>query len=141
MKLNKVLHAITRKLASRYPTHHIYDEEVPENLNPPAFFVKLLNPSQEQELGNRYMRYHSFDIHYFDPNYSNISMQNVADELFDILEWLEVDGHPIRGTSMNTEIVERVLHFFVDYNFTIKRYEEPRPKMNDLDLKEDIKDG
>lgn len=137
--VNKVLHGITRTLRGLFPDYRIYDEEVPQDLHPPAFFVKLLTMEQLQELGIRYWRYHSFDIHYFDPNYSNVAMHNMAEQLYEHLRWIEIDGKLYRGTSLNHEIVDRVLHFFVDYNFMVKHVEPVPQTMEELELEEGIK--
>lgn len=136
--INKVLHSVTRKLAELFPDAQIYNEEAPQDLDPPAFFVKLLQVEQEQELGVRYWRYHSFDIHYFDPGYKNVSMHDVAEQLYDHLRLIEVDGRPTRGTSMNHEIVDRVLHFFVDYNIRVREDVPLDPTMQQLEFKEGV---
>lgn len=139
MTVNKVLHGVTRALAQAHPDARIYDEEVPQELNPPAFFVKLLNMEQVQDLRNRYWRYHSFDIHYFDPTYSNVAMNDVAELLYDKMRLIDIDGRLHRGISMSHEIVDRVLHFFVDYNIKVKYVEPEAPKMEVLDMGENIK--
>lgn len=137
--INRVLFAVSRKLREIYPDFRIYNEEAPQDLDPPAFFVKLLQTEQEQELRIRYWRYHFFDIHYFDPQHSNVSMHDVAEQLYDQLRLIDVDGILARGTSMNHEIVDRVLHFFVDYNIRVKEIEPEVPTMEELDLEEELK--
>lgn len=137
--INKVLNGVTRTLNNHFPEVRIYNEETPQDLNPPAFYVKLLTMNQDQDLGPRYWRYHTFDIHYFDPNYSNVACHEVAEQLYEHLRLIEIDGYLYRGISMNHEIVDRVLHFFVDYNFMVRRDEPEKPKMEELDLVEGIK--
>lgn len=139
MTVKKVLHGVTKRLADQFPDARIYDEEAPQDLNPPAFFVKLLNTEQTQDLGPRYWRHHSFDVHYFSPGYRNTDMHDTAEELYDILRLIEVNGRQCRGTSMNHEIVDRVLHFFVDYNVLVREELPDVPDMRTLDLEEGTK--
>lgn len=139
MTINKVLHGVTRKLGTHFPESKIYTEESPQALDPPAFFVKLLQGEQTQDLRNRYWRYHSFDIHYFSPGYRNTDYHTMAEQLYDHLRYIEIDGKLYRGTSMNHEIVDRVLHFFVDYNLMVKHLEPQDPKMQELEQEGGVK--
>lgn len=137
--VNKVVFGITRTLANSFPEANIYVEEVPQEIQPPAFFVKLIQVEQTQDLGPRHWRYHPFDIHYFSPNKSNVEMQEVAEQLYDLLRWIEIEGKTYKGTNLNHQIVDRVLHFFVDYNFIVRHLEPEIPSMKELDIEEGLK--
>lgn len=41
--------------------------------------------------------------------------------MFECLEVINADGFFLRGTDMRFEIVDGVLHFFVDYNTFIRK--------------------
>ncbi|MEJ9220715.1 hypothetical protein P4H46_21340, partial [Paenibacillus glucanolyticus] len=56
----------------------------------------------------------------------------VASQLLDVLEWVEIDGMKFRGTGMNFEVIDDVLHFFVDYNYHVMRAKAPGIKMNQM---------
>lgn len=115
-----------------FPEARISGEEI-NQIIPPAFSVLILTSSQTQELGTRYLRNHTFNIRYFAPDKTNDEMHEVAEQLYDIMETIEIRGLKYRGTSMNHEIVDRVLHFLVDYNFLVKREVPNDPKMEHLE--------
>jgi hypothetical protein len=139
--LNKTIEGISKALYEAFGADYtIYIDNVEQDLNTPCFLIKSLNPSQEQRLTNRYERFQPFDIHYFPDaaDYTDECME-VTEKLFDVLEYITVGGDLVRGTSMNAEVPDGVLHFFVDFNmFVIKQQE--RINMNniqsDVSLKE-----
>lgn len=137
--INKVLYGVTKTLDTYFPDTTIYEDEIKVDLSPPAFFVKLLQSEQTQELGRRYHRVHSFDIHYFAPSKKNSEMHNMAEDLYQKMRLIDIDGKLHRGTGMNHEIVDQVLHFFVDYNFKVYDEKPQVPSMQTLDQEEGIK--
>lgn len=130
---NKIRYGIMNALYTHFPDIERYGEEIKEGLDPPCFFVKLLNGSQNQELGRRYKRANFFDIHYFSDGDKNEDLNDMAEKLYDKLEIIEIDGIKYRGTGMNHEIVGRVLHFFIEYNFHVYREKPIEPTMQELE--------
>lgn len=98
------------------------DKDVVQELNEPCFFIVVLNPSQAPELTGRYYREHPFDVHYFPKaEGDNKEMHLVAMTLMDILEYIKLaNGDLLRGTGMNYEVIDGVLHFRVNYNAFLK---------------------
>src|SRR5690606_32894707 len=131
--INDIRTAVFHQLAERFPDIKRYGEEIRQGFEEPCFFVKLLNASQTQELNTRYMRTHSFDIHYFPQDNSNEEAHDMAEKLYDVMELIEYDGVLYQGREMNHEIVDGVLHFFVDYNFRVKRIVPDVPAMGSLE--------
>lgn len=131
--INDIRTAVFHKLAERFPDIKRFGEEIKQGFQAPCFFVKLLNASQTKELHPRYMRTHSFDIHYFPRDESNADAHAIAEQLYDALEVVEFNGQKYRGTGMNHEIVDGVLHFFVEYNFHARREVPEVPKMADME--------
>ena len=131
--INDIRTAVFHKLAERFPDIKRYGEEIRQGFEEPCFFVKLLTASQTQELDIRYMRTHSFDIHYFPRNEENADAHAMAEQLYDALEIVEFNGQKYRGTGMNHEVIDSVLHFFVDYNFHVRRVTPDEPKMGDIE--------
>ena len=122
--INDIRTAVFHQLAERFPDIKRYCEEI---------FVKLLTASQTQELDIRYMRTHSFDIHYFPEDNSNSEAHDIAEQLYDALEVIAYNGVQYRGINMNHEVVDGVLHFFVDYDFHVRRVVPDEPKMGDIE--------
>ncbi|AFL99520.1 hypothetical protein Desde_1088 [Desulfitobacterium dehalogenans ATCC 51507] len=137
---NLVRDSVIAALHLYFPGIDIYGEEIRQGFEEPCFFVKLFPVSQEQLLGRRYKRNHSFDIHYFpteagegEEQRQNEDMHDMAEALYDKMEMVPVTGGLIRGVKMRHEIVDGVLHFFVDYNFHVLREAVPDPPMQTME--------
>ena len=77
--VNDVKDAISIKLNQIYGDYYeIYSKDVKQGLNPPCFFIKILNPSQRQLIGNRYYLKISVDVHYFPAIKGDNAEQNAA---------------------------------------------------------------
>lgn len=119
----------------------IYSETVKQGLKEPCFFITVLNPSQSKMIKGRYFRQHPFDVHYFptESDKKNEEMQRVASDLLDGLEYITLtNGDLVHGTNMNYEIVDGVLHFFVQYNMFVKKIEVV-DDMETLTIETDVK--
>ncbi|WP_182185561.1 phage tail terminator family protein [Pectinatus frisingensis] len=127
--VNDLLQGINNKLFEIFgDKYSIYNNEVKQDFEEPCFFILELRGSNDLVISNRYRRVHSFDVQYH-PEFNNQSAQeinNTADILMEQMEYITVAGNLIRGTNMNYEKVDNVLHFFIDYDvFIIK----PRDKL------------
>lgn len=76
---------------------------------------------QSRLLENRYRRTHLFDVHYFSGK--NQDLYIVAEQLSTVLEWINLKTGPVMGTGMNFRIIDGVLHFMVNYNLYVCKYE------------------
>lgn len=142
---NSIIDGISIKLDEIFnqdgDKYEIYGEEIKQGLKEPCFFIKLLKSSQNQVVRNRYFRRQSFDIHYFPESsiQAEKEMLNIADKLYETLEYIKCENDIFRGTEMNHEIVDNVLHFFVDYNFyTIKKTEDTE-YIKEFEYKQEVK--
>lgn len=124
--IKKIIDGICLALASKFEDAEIYTESVKQGLKDGSFSIVCLNPTNTQFLGKRYFRSNQFCIHYFPKtNEPRSECLEVLEILHDVLEIIEVDGDPIRGTNMTNEMDEGVLHFFVNYDFfTIRKSDE-----------------
>ncbi|BBI32041.1 phage tail terminator family protein [Cohnella abietis] len=133
--VNDVLNGVTRALAEHFPDMPRYGEEIKQGLDAPCFFIKLFPTSQTREVGRRYLRTHTFDIHYF-PNPAideNEDAHDIAEQLYSKLEYLLVGNGQCRGTRMRHEVIDGVMHFFVSYDFHIMRPAPQLPKMQSIE--------
>lgn len=148
--INKIITGISQALDAEFNSaknekYAIYTEGIEQGLDEPCFFIFSLKPSNRQLVGNRYERKYSFDIHFF-PNTElvdgestiNNQMNEVTEKLFTALEYIYTDNELIRGTNMNAETVNNVLHFFIDFNMIVKKEIEPIPTMGSLTIKQKI---
>lgn len=143
--IDEIRKAILRKINSfRDKDAKIYSEGIEQSFQEPCFYIKELRSNQDRELGNRYKRGHLYDIHYFpNPNSStkNADMREMAEILYDQMEYIELEGRPLMGLDMSHEIIEGILHFFVRYPVHLYKETEPIPVMENLEQQGGLKDG
>ncbi|HBF2786907.1 TPA: hypothetical protein KN142_000818 [Clostridioides difficile] len=140
--LNNIIDGISIKLDKTFgESYTIYSEDVEQGINEPCFFIVPINPSKVSYPSGRELKKNSFDVHYFPKsNDKSFEINEVAEMLLEELEYINVNEDLVRGTNMNYEIIDNVLHFFVDYNyFTIKSNDTE--KMNDVELFGGLKRG
>jgi len=125
--INSIIDAISIALNAEFgDDYNIYTESIEQGLKEPCFFVQCINPTSERFLGNRYKRTNQFCIQYFPSSEDKYNeCMDVTDRLFfslDVIgdnEWL--------ATKMNSEVVDDVLNFFVNYDGFVYRIKEQIP--------------
>ncbi|GAC42278.1 phage tail terminator family protein [Paenibacillus popilliae] len=130
--INDVRYAVHNALDAAFPDIPISGEEIKQELNPPRFFVRLLEPAHTQELGRRFRRNHPFVIRYFAPDRANEDMYSMAERLMAATKWIMVGGRQCPGHGMRFQIVDEVLHFFVTYSVLVWEHQADDPKMQTL---------
>nr|WP_231181793.1 hypothetical protein [Clostridium botulinum] len=81
----------------------------------------------------RYNKSVYFDIHYFsDKEDINLDCNNMADKLYEVLEYVQVGNSLYRSTDMNHEVVDGVLHFMLQFNYHVLKEIEKAEKMKNL---------
>lgn len=141
--VNKIITGISQKIDSIFNSisenYEIYTEKIEQDLQEPCFFITLLNLDQSQIVGNRYSRTQPFDIHYFPKvESSNIEMLEVTEILLNSLEYITIDEGLIRGTKMHAEVVNGVLHFFVNYDMHVIKTITKEESMGDITITQKI---
>ena len=135
--VNAVRDSVITALDQSFPDIKKYGEEIKQGFEEPCFFVKLFPVSQDQIIGRRYLRNHAFDIHYFAK--TNEALHDMADQLYDKMELIGLDDGLARGTKMRHEIVDCVLHFFVNYNFHVYKESDVVDPMEILTVNNNLK--
>ena len=64
----------------------------------------------------------------------------VGERLFSCLEYLDVGGDLVMGTKRKYEVVDGILHFFVNYNMIVNIPKE-LPTMETLEIDQHTKKG
>lgn len=87
-------------------------------------------------IGKRYLRTISLDVHFFSEKNEeqNEQMYEMGDLLYPLLEVLQLEEQILQGSEMNFEIIDGVLHFFVDYKVFVYRQTEPDVYMEKLNV-------
>lgn len=148
--VNGVRDSVMTILRQHFPGIPVYEEELQQGFDKPCFFVKLFPVSQNQLLGRRYQRLHTFAIDYFpaavgegETNRQNEEMHGVAEQLYERMELIPVlDGSNglMRGTKMRHEMMDGALHFFVDYNVRLIKQTTHDPLMQTMEQEGFVRD-
>nr|DAR26335.1 MAG TPA: tail completion protein [Caudoviricetes sp.] len=112
----------------------IYTESIEQGLKEPCFFISCLNPTNKVFLGERYFRTNQMCIQYIPTNTSveKEECNAVVERLFNCLEYITVEDDPVRGSKMNSEIVDGILNFLVNYDLFIMKLKNEEVAMNEI---------
>ena len=132
---NDLISAISIKLNQVFGNgYNIYSEDVKQGLKQPCFFIAALNPSQEQIIGSRHSREYPVDIHYFPQTEGNFNeIMTVADKMMTEMNLVTMtNGDQVHGYDIHFEVVDGVLHFFVNYKMVVLITDTPEDSMETL---------
>lgn len=131
--VNNIVLGIAQKIRTVFTEseYRLYTEKVEQGFSEPCFFVSLINQIQRQRLGHRYRETYSFDIIYFPSEDAEVNKEclAVAEELYELLEFITAGDDQLRGININSRVDDNVLHFLVDYNVSIVRTKAVEEKM------------
>lgn len=131
--INDLRIGINQILDKEFPNIAIYGEEIKQGFEEPCFFIKVLSSAQDKQLNIRYKKVVYFDIHYFsDKEDINSDCNDMADKLYEALEYVKVNENLYRASNMTHEIIDGVLHFMLQFNYHVFKEIEKVEKMNML---------
>lgn len=131
--------AIVKKLKAAFSCS-IYTSSVEQGLEEPCFFVLSLTSNQERKLADRHKQTSSFDVHYLPRTDDEEELHGVMSKLFALLEYIETREGLVSCFNIKSEIVDGVLHCFLDYSFRTKRVKEEQV-MESHELKGKVNNG
>lgn len=140
VSFNSVRYAVHSVLDAAFPSIPISGEEIPQGLEAPYFYVRLLEPGHTRELGRRYKRRHPFVVRYFAVDRKNDAMYAMAEQLTEALTSITVGGRPCAGHDIRFQIENEVLYFWITYSLLVWRQRADDPKMETLEQHGGIKD-
>lgn len=123
--VNEVLDGITRAIHEEFGDGYpIHVDETEQNLKNPCFMALLLSTAESPGIMNRGRVSLPFAVHYFPKRSSRKELHEAAERLGEALKTIKVNGSPVRGVNLRSEISDGVLIFLVDYNlFTVSPQE------------------
>ena len=125
--INEIIKGVSIKLNTAFEgKYKIYQNDVEQGFTTPCFFISALKPDISPLLKNPYLNRNPLDVHYFPTSgRNNAEMFTMAGDLMECLEFITLpNGDVLHGTSMSYEVEDGVLHFFVNYNLTLRRETE-----------------
>lgn len=140
--INSIIESISITLNAEFgEKYKIHREEKKQGLKEPCFFVQCLNPTEELFFWERYFRKNQFCIQYFpeDKLHGKQECYAVGERLFSCLEYLDVGGDLVMGTKRKYEVVDGILHFFVNYDLFVYKVAEPVPVMEEVSSETHVK--
>lgn len=120
--INEIIQAISIALDDELNKHsnvyEIYTEEIKQDLKEPCFFIQCIAPTKSVFLRKRYKTTNQFCIQYFPTKgHEQSECNNMIESLTDTLEYVTAGTDLLHGTKMHGEVVDGVLHYFVNYDF------------------------
>ena len=140
--INSIIESISITLNAEFSDKYkIHREEKRQGLKEPCFFIQCLNPTEELFFWKRYFRKNQFCIQYFPENklHGKEECYAVGERLFSCLEYLDVGGDLVMGTKRKYEVVDGILHFFVNYDLFVYKVAEPVPFMEEVSSETHVK--
>lgn len=140
--INSIIESISITLNAEFgDKYKIHREEKRQGLKEPCFFIQCLNPTEELFFWKRYFRKNQFCIQYFPENKLHWKEEcyAVGERLFSCLEYLDVGGDLVMGTKRKYEVVDGILHFFVNYDLFVYKVAEPVPFMEEVSSETHVK--
>ncbi len=138
--INRTINAILLALHNEFGNGRtFYTEDVEQGTVLPAFYIKCISPKHRNVVGRTYKDDNLFIVSYFPKNEDyREEINDVLQRLYYALELIpDINDSKIRGTDMNGEIVDGVLHFKVNYNIFVENVVDVE-KMATLDVTESV---
>lgn len=135
--VNKVFASISKALHSKFgDTHYYYVENIEQKVKTPCFTIGALNPIMRSINRKDYRRVIPCVIHYFTDNKTNPieTCYSIGEQALETLEYLNIDGHLVRGEDMSYTMVDDVLEIFITYRFWTEKDQEPLDQMEGVDI-------
>jgi hypothetical protein len=139
-----MLSAVTKELTGYYGDNlAVYNERPAQNAPMEYLFVHQLNREQTPDNGRFHNRFYFFDIRFHPDDKMKTQYHRfveIVEELTEYLTYVATDDQPVKASSMRSEVQDGVLHFFVDYPVRVMLDLPRDPVMEDLDIKENLKE-
>lgn len=133
---NEIIKGIAAALNGTFGSEYdVYAEDISQGFKEPCFSISHILSDRSAKLPNRYLSRNKFDVHYFpkSEHRKKAEILSVAESLFLSLEYINVLDNLCRGTKMSYEIIDGVLHFFVNYDVYVTKDKVPEPYMMTLE--------
>ncbi len=133
--VNALINAIAKAIKKEFSQCNLYTEQLEQGFESPCFFILCISHKEHDRLAVRFLAEHTFCISYF-PQKGKQECWEVQSKLNRLLEQIKLDNGFVRGTNRKGEIHDNVLHFFVDYDFYMRKEKQPDEWMEVLEVYE-----
>lgn len=136
----KVLDGISKKIFDVFgDNYNISTDDIPQNFEKPAFFIKVVNDNEKHYRGKRYSSNKSFVVYGFSTNDLEEELYEMGENLYN-LEYIKLeDDSLLRGINMSFRVEDKTLIFLVDYNTFIYKQKTDDEKMKKIHINGEVK--
>lgn len=140
--ISKVIDGISKKIYEIFgDNYHINTNEIPQNFEKPAFFIKLIDDKSKHYRGPRYKADKSFVIYGFSENDKDEELYEMGELLYN-LEYINLeDGSLLRGINKSFRVEDKTLIFLVDYNTFVYKNKDEGKKMQKIYINEEVNEN
>lgn len=142
--INDILNALSLKLKEDLNCA-IYIDYVPQKLKLPCVFITTVSNVEKIVVYPRYKATTVFDIAYNTDANNTENMKNIYDvieKINNITDFLTLEnGDIIKGKNRENSIVDRVAHCNVTFDYFIYKDVKKEEYMENLTIKEGVKNG
>ncbi|MCP1355087.1 phage tail terminator family protein [Aneurinibacillus migulanus] len=118
MTLDDVFQAVTKKIATAFPSAKIYGEEVQQGLKYPAFFVYLVPIINSNETERRTYSRVSIKIVYMLEKKSNSAYRKMTDDLNKLFKlYFPAGDRVLEIYDKTSQVIDDSLNFSFDVSF------------------------
>jgi hypothetical protein len=135
---NNVRTGMIAMLAARLPAYDVIGDASTSG-DEMVLLVELPSVSQTAMLGGMCSRTFGFAIHYVDGGGGAAEMHGVAEELYEALDGVDLDGVRYRTSNMSHEVADGKLTFRFEMVIRLRRIEQGIPKMGVLEQEAGVK--
>ena len=132
--INDIITAIATVIHGQYPDANIYTEPVEQGLVEPAFYIHCIDVDQRDRIAGRFIQSMPFEVVYFPIN----GVSDINSTLPVLLVALKLitleNGQKLAGYNIKGQVIDDVLHVFVDYDVVVKVATDPADNMEELKI-------
>ncbi|BBH19856.1 hypothetical protein Back11_12010 [Paenibacillus baekrokdamisoli] len=138
--MEEIRSAIVNKLSLSFPDYPVFDEQVTEGSQVPYFMVVETSNGQKKAGNRRVIRSSTFNVHFFPGLLNPRSECRIMNEwCYEHLSNISFEGNTYQGRDLHAEIVDKVLHFFINFDVHLLLPREPVVIMENIVQEEHIK--
>ncbi|MFV0351226.1 MAG: DUF6838 family protein [Oscillospiraceae bacterium] len=140
MTANNTILAVAEKLTDLWPDRKVRVDEIPKDADG-VFFVQVLTPSQNRELGDRHRRASTISVIYFTKDHENMVYNDWAETMMLHFVDIAIGGTLYQTKRPHAEQVGREYHFLFDLDIGVMIKDPSAENMEGMAYEGSLKDG
>lgn len=139
-----IIDAVSNCIGKNFEKATIYTEKKKQGMKTPCFFVFETSVSQSKKLKGTLERVYNITVRWVPNDESKRKYEDCAktgNQLSEILALINTGETPTHGTDIQYEIIDDVLHCYVNYKVRMTKEKEPQPIMEEAEIETNYKEG